>query len=206
MDVRQTDQALVVAHGQRVLAGHSHKVAGAVAVEQLQGHGALHNAAGEAVELVNPNALLRMLVTVATASLLIVQLLDALVIVDLDDVQDELLVVAQQDCLAYHALGEEVWHIDGCMHVYLNIRRGQKLEVAGSSHAIVLELHLGYFARLDRVEGVTDAVLCEYGQELIAAVKHIVEVPALHNKLMALAAKLKEKSLNREKARACAVL
>lgn len=201
MDVRQTDQTLNVAHGQRVLAGHSHEMAGAVAVEKLQGHGALHNAAGEAVELINPNAMLIVLVTVAASSLLMVQLFDTLVIVYLDDVQYELLIVAQQDCFAYHALGEKEGHIDGRMNIHLNVCRGQKLEVSCSSHTIVLELHLGYFACLDRVEGVTDAVLREYGQELITAIKDLVKVLALHNKFMALAAKLREKSLNRGKVR-----
>lgn len=129
----------------------------------MQRHGALHNAAGVAVELVNSYTLLNMLVTITTSSLLMAQLLNIFVIVHLDDVQYELLVVSQQHCLAYHALGEVKGHVDRRMDMHLNVGSSKKFKMPSSGHTIVFILHLRYFARLVRVEGVTDTIFCEYG-------------------------------------------
>lgn len=190
--VRQAGQSAIVADGQRALARHSHKVTRAVAVQQMQRHGALDNACGVAVELVDSQAILDMLVAVATASLLVAQFLDVLVVEHLDDIQNELFVVAQQDGFAYHALGEVKGHIYGPMHMHLNVGGGMELQVTRTGYAIVLVLHLRHLACLVRVEGEADAVLRGNGQKLLAAFENIVQVAALQDQFVALAAELIE--------------
>lgn len=156
----------------------------------MQRHGALDNACGVAVELVDTQTVLDMLVAVAAASLLVVQFLDVLVVEHFDDIQNELLVVAQQNRFAYHALSEVEGYIDGRMHMHLDVGGGMKLQVTRTGHAIVFVIHLRHFACLVRVEGETDAILRRDGQKLLAALENIVQVAALQDQFVALAAEL----------------
>lgn len=152
MAVRQACQSTIVTCGQRVLAGHSHEVTRAVAVQQMQRHSALHNACGVAIELVDPQTILDMFVSVAAAPLLVAKFLNILVVEHFDDIQNEFFVVAQQDCFAYHALGKVEGYIDGRMHVHLDVGGGMELQVTRTGHAIILVLHLSHLACLVRVK------------------------------------------------------
>lgn len=156
----------------------------------MQRHGALDNACGVAVELVDTQAILDMLVAVAAASLLVVQFLDVLVVEHFDDIQNELLVVAQQNRFAYHALSEVEGYIDGRMHMHLDVGGGMELQMTRTGHAIVFIIHLRHFACLVRVEGEADAILRRDGQKLLAAFENVVQVAALQDQFVALAAEL----------------